>query len=246
MTGNHCDAKVNWRRFEVAKKLAKNCDTVLLTGVGEPTLYPGLIDEYLERLQEFPIVELQTNGTRIGEQIGYKTLGRWQDHGLELISISITHYDPLQNARLMGISPLYNFWSVVNRCNVLGFSVRLNCTLLKDGIDTVEKIQSLIDSCRETGVAQLTIREVAVPMNTEGPIAQYCRSQYAGVLAAFEPNCGVLLRELPHGGRIYDVDGQNVCISNCMTTDPKETRNLIFFPDGAIRYDWQHKGARIL
>ena len=56
------------------------------------------------------------------------------------------------------------------------------------------------------------------------------------------------LLNLPHGGVVYDYDGQNVCISNCLTgtTDPNDIRQIIFFPDGQIRYDWRYAGARLL
>jgi hypothetical protein len=44
---------------------------------------------------------------------------------------------------------------------------------------------------------------------------------------------------------VYDVDGQNVCLSNCLSNDPQtgDLRNLIFFPDGHVRWDWQYQGA---
>ena len=54
--------------------------------------------------------------------------------------------------------------------------------------------------------------------------------------------------KLMHGATVYDVAGQNVCLSNCLTvgkTD-EDIRQLIFFPDGKISYDWQHEGARLL
>jgi hypothetical protein len=56
------------------------------------------------------------------------------------------------------------------------------------------------------------------------------------------------LLKLPHGGIVYDVDGQNVAVTTCLTrtTDPNDIRQIIFFPDGRIAYDWQHTGARIL
>jgi hypothetical protein len=59
---------------------------------------------------------------------------------------------------------------------------------------------------------------------------------------------GHQLMKLIHGGVVYDVDGQNVCLSNSLTIDPntEELRQLIFFPDGHLRYDWQYEGAILL
>jgi hypothetical protein len=44
------------------------------------------------------------------------------------------------------------------------------------------------------------------------------------------------------------VIGGDECIGNCLTgsTDPDNTRQIIYFPDGRIMYDWRYPGARIL
>jgi hypothetical protein len=54
--------------------------------------------------------------------------------------------------------------------------------------------------------------------------------------------------ELVHGAIVYDLHGQNICLTNALTIEPRsdEIRQLIFFPDGHLRYDWQYKGAIIL
>lgn len=56
------------------------------------------------------------------------------------------------------------------------------------------------------------------------------------------------LLALPHGGMVYDVDGQNSGWGTCLTesTNPEDIRQLIFFPDGHLRYSWKHTGAIIL
>lgn len=60
-----------------------------------------------------------------------------------------------------------------------------------------------------------------------------------------------LLTTLMHGNnqaRVYDVNGQNLCISDCLTIEPEtdDIRTLIFYSDGKIMYDWQFNGARLL
>ena len=51
----------NWRNFKKACRLAQigGATTVLLTGKGEPTLHPQLINDYLGHLEEFqfPFIE---------------------------------------------------------------------------------------------------------------------------------------------------------------------------------------------
>ena len=57
MTPNALEAKpteVNWRNFDVAVRLAcrAGVTTAMLTGKGEPTLWPDLIDKYLYEMNK--------------------------------------------------------------------------------------------------------------------------------------------------------------------------------------------------
>jgi hypothetical protein len=67
-------------------------------------------------------------------------------------------------------------------------------------------------------------------------------------IRAFLAAEGSLLMTLIHGAQVYDVHGQNVCLTDSLTIDAKsdDLRQLIFFPDGHLRYDWQHPGAILL
>jgi len=53
---------------------------------------------------------------------------------------------------------------------------------------------------------------------------------------------------LAHGAIVYDLYGQNICLNHCLSVQPdaEEMRNLIFFPDGHLRYYWQYPGAILL
>ena len=57
----------------------------------------------------------------------------------------------------------------------------------------------------------------------------------------------IKLLPLVHGAQVYDIEGQNFCLSDCLTINPesKEIRTLIFYADGSIFYDWQYQGARL-
>src|SRR5262249_24053173 len=54
---------VNWRNFCIACRLAERCGvtTAMITGKGEPTLFPAQVTRYLQEMASFafPIVELQ-------------------------------------------------------------------------------------------------------------------------------------------------------------------------------------------
>ena len=61
-------------------------------------------------------------------------------------------------------------------------------------------------------------------------------------------NHGTRILKLSHGAIVYDINGQNVCMGNCLNVNPdtEELRNLIFFPDGHLRYYWQYPGSIII
>jgi molybdenum cofactor biosynthesis enzyme MoaA len=225
---------------------------VLLTGKGEPMLWPDMIEEYLDEIgHRFPIIELQTNGTMIEQAIDQ--LKMWKAGGLTRVCISIAHHNSMQSNQLMGITDTYSFWHAVHMLKEIGLSVRLNCTLLKNGIHTPANLDSLIARCKVSGVDQLSVREVDMPHDAEGEVADYVRENKphgaAKMLSHWLMMSGATkLLELPHGGIVYDYKGQNVSISNCLTgtTDPNDIRQLIFFPDGRLMYDWRYEGARIL
>lgn len=53
---------------------------------------------------------------------------------------------------------------------------------------------------------------------------------------------------LMHGAVVYDLAGQNICLTDCLTLAPEtsDIRTLIYFADGKIAYDWQYPAARFL
>ena len=55
--------------------------------------------------------------------------------------------------------------------------------------------------------------------------------------------------QLPHGGVVYDFQGQNLCMTDCLTMSPSSEdglRQIIFYPSGKLTYDWQYKGAILM
>ena len=94
LTGKGCsdeDNTINLRNFKKTCELAKQSgvSNVILTGKGEPLLYPDLITKYLELLESynFPFIELQTNGIALDNIDGH-TLQKWYDFGLTTVSLS--------------------------------------------------------------------------------------------------------------------------------------------------------------
>ena len=260
MTGKEgcCTEKVediNMRNFHKACKFAKmsGVSTVLLTGKGEPTLYPEHIKKYIEVLNDydFPFIELQTNGILLKELS--LQLAEWYHLGLTTVSLSCAHYDTFRNKDIIG----EDFVSLENNIKLLhriGFSVRVSCVMVKGYIDNISRVIGFTDICRKWGVEQFTVRPVSLPLykdhNTK--VSEWAEEHLisqAYIERYFDGSSKTqLLLELAHGAKVYDYDGQNISINTCLTesSNPDEVRQLIFFPDGHLRYSWVYDGAIIL
>jgi len=148
------------RKFDIACRIVEAASdgliTVLLTGKGEPMLYPKQISQYLMEIDNrFPLIELQTNGTLIKDNL--ELLQRWRDDGLTLVCISMTHVEEAKNNKLMGIRDRdYHLWETVELLQETGLNVRLNCTMLKSGIHKPVDAERVITKCVMAGVDQLT------------------------------------------------------------------------------------------
>lgn len=256
------EPEVNWRNFKIAARLARQTgiDTAMITSKGEPTLFPKQVSRYLEELSEFefPLIELQTNGIPISEKREKYDLfvREWYAKGLSIPAISIVHYEAEKNRQIyLPYKENYiDLPELINYLHNVGYSVRLACIGLDGFIDNAGQLEKLIDFARMNKVEQLTLRPVNKPEETRNlQVYDWISKHYLkanqleDIVNYFDRN-GTPLLELPHGGTVYDINGQNVCLTNSLTrdTNPDKGRQLIFFPDGHIRYDWVKEGAILL
>lgn len=253
------EKKINWVNFKKACRLAQvnNVSTVLITGKGEPLLFPKQITGLLERIKEFdfPLLELQTNGILLEDNAYDSYLKKWFELGLGLISISIVHYQKDKNQNIYCPSKQYpDLNKVVNKLHRFGISVRFSVTMIKNYIDTPSEVEKMAVFCRRLGVEQLSLRPVARPNTTEDmKVSKWVEENELSeekteeVRKFLDKNAKRLIT-YGHGSILYDLDGQNVCLTNALTIKSKteNVRQLIFFPDGHLRFDWQYKGAVIL
>lgn len=253
--------KINWRNFNIGCRFAREngVSTVLLTGKGEPTLFPAQIDLFLNQLymHDFPLVELQTNGIQLFQnKEKYQChLERWYKIGLTTIAISIVHYDNAVNKENFQPGGSYiDLVGLIKYLHKFGFSIRLSCVMFKGGIDSVEEVEKLVDFARKNSVEQLTITPVRAPEKSASQkVKKWVAAHQLSISEWVRIKCflevtGKKLLPLAHGATVYDLSGQNICLSDCLTENEStnEIRQLIFFPDGHLRYDWQYPGAILL
>jgi len=257
------DIEINWRNLKIAANLANrsNVDTVMLTSRGEPLLFPNQISEYLRNLKEFkfPFIELQTNGILIAQnkEKYEQYLKNWYDDGLTTIAISVVSNKSEINKKnyMCNGNDYIDLPNLIDYLHELKFSIRLTCICCKDMMDNRDKVKEFIGFARQNKVEQVTLRPVNDEYRREttklwieeNKLTDENKEDIKGYL---EEN-GTKLLEIERIGTVYDVDGQNVLLSMPLTkytrnTDPENLRNLIFFQDGHIRYEWEMEGGILL
>jgi molybdenum cofactor biosynthesis enzyme MoaA len=256
MTKNTTSADINWRNLDKACRLAQQhgVSTALITGKGEPTLYIGKVIETIKHLNEyFPLVELQTNGYNLF-QSPQSCLEQFYKQGLTTVIISMVHYAPDKNNKIYQFSAPLFLNLLISSVHDAGLSVRLSCIMLKGYIDSIEEVGNLLAFSKENKVEQLTIRSVEVPeVSKNYEVYEWTKAHkienhtFELISQHYDLN-SKLVMNLAHGAKVYDHQGQNLCISNCLTLDPdpENIRQLIYFPDGHLYYDWTYPGALLL
>lgn len=255
------EPEINWRNFEIACRFARqnNVSTVLITGKGEPVLFPDQITDFLEHLRhyKFSFIELQTNGIALFQRYNdyEEYLKEWYKLGLTVIAISIVHYENERNKEIF--QPDNNYMDLIElmkRLHGLGFSLRLSTVLFKGFIDQVSEVKKLIQFAQDNKVEQLSIRPVRRPEKSENKkvyrwvVEHELTEKEISLIRKFLFREGQAVLRLAHGAVVFDFNGQNICLTDALTIEPEseEIRQLIFFPNGRLRYDWQYPGAILL
>lgn len=244
------------RNFQKACRLAQlcGCVTTLFTGKGEPTLFPDEIlgDLILMEKYDFPRIELQTNGIRLANRSLDDNLKEWYDRGLTTIALSMVHWSDDVNKSVYGPDRKYSLTELTSLLHEMGFFVRWSVTMLNGDVCNVGTMLEMAAKAKENKVEQLTLRKVMATKETRNPKVSEWVNKHAlrdedlcNIMACLEKH--TKLMTLSHGATVYDVNGQNVCLTDCMTSCPEndDIRTLIFFPDGQTRYDWRYEGATL-
>jgi MoaA/NifB/PqqE/SkfB family radical SAM enzyme len=262
--------RINFLNLETVCRMCGTGRTpsLLMTGKGEPTLFPNEVTAYLQFFEKRPFAprELQTNGLLIGrlaergssgagDLITKAMLERWRHLGLNTIALSVVSVHDEANARIY--HPQYPpLTGTIALLRGLGFTVRL-CVMMMRGekcVTNINELDEVVDFCRPNAVGQLTARPIMAAYASEGnAAAEFVRQNglpddAADQLCREVGSRAHVLYHLAHGATVYDYNGQNVCLSNCLTSDaersaPGEFRSLIFFSNGLVTTSWDHARA---
>jgi len=254
--------EVNWNKFDEATEIAINyhAQNVLLTGKGEPTVYPNLMTEYLKKLfyKPFNTRELQTNGSLISLPNYKNYLLTWHDLGLGTIALSVYHYDNKKNENLFKPKngKYYDIPELLGNLHNYGFKTRLSCVMLKSYIDNASEVENIIQFAKTNNVEQLTLRTADRPAEPLDILVSKFVDQNRldakeeNEIGSYLKSNGKLEKILTHGAPVYQINGQNVCFTNGLDTKDKQhdgIRHLIFFPQGWLTTSWENvQGGRLL
>lgn len=222
--------------------------TALITGKGEPTLWPEELIRAAQLLGEiFPVVEVQTNGMALSDYI----LLNLYDAGVTTIAVSCVHFRDDINRECY--SDRYSLTGVLNAIHLKKMSVRLTAMCVKGWIDTPEAVARFIEVANAMMVEQITFRSIKTgSVRGRGPEVYNWTKEHAVDMRPIQKMVearSTRLESLVHGNvyayQLDDGTEQNVCLSDCLTRNPKGNviRQLIYCPDGHVRYDWEHEAA---
>lgn len=250
-------------KLKKAIMLAENSgvDTVMLTSRGETLLYPEDITYYMGMLRgkRFPFIELQTNGLILAKKWEEyeEKLHSWFAQGLSTITISNVSYSPKINSTVYtnNDKKYMDLPGLIEKLHKIGFTVRLTCVMCNDWMDTSKKVQGYLTFAKNNSVEQVTMRPLndeyrrksAQDWITEHKIPE---DKLMEIWNWMNEN-GTALLEIPRVGTVFDVNGQNVMFSKPLTKytrdlSPDNGRNLIFFREGRVAYEWEMEGGTLL
>lgn len=232
------------RNLPKAQRIAEiaSVNSVLITSKGEPLLNTETVLMCCEYFASFPL-EIQTNGVFLTKQ----TIGQLYKKGVNTVAISVDSYKNLL---------LYRYSYDI--CNDLGINVRIT-VVLSDLWDAASGYDFLAD-CNTMGIKQVTLRTMTVPVhrqitkesiNTADWITNNNHAErYEGFLSHIKTyeTKGNLIRTLPFGSSVYDMEGVAVttipyCIQEANNTT--DIRSLIYHQDGHLYSSWDKRSSII-
>jgi len=238
------------RNIEKVKTIAKGTDVsaVLLTGKGEPLLNFSAVTEISSHFRVFPL-EIQTNGLWLSKNL--MAIGQLKACGMDVISVSID-----------SIAQLYNFEALelFKTIREYGLTVRV-CLNLTDKIDRAEDFKAVFDIIKSMDIDQLVVRNIMVPnvctntigakeaarwisRNTNPARYEWWYKEFMKMVSENKD----LIRVLPHGAKVYDLDGIGVSFSDYCIQEANNTediRSLIFLEDGHLYTAWDKMSSRL-
>lgn len=130
-------------------------EEVSISGAGEPLLQPENISEVLHIIKHSNLnlkkIKLYTNGTLLEKSI--KRLIWWRKLGLTHLYVTVHNIDPNKSKVTLKTNDQPPTMSEIKEIEDLtGLIVRINIPLFKEGINTPEELNDMINNLRQIGL----------------------------------------------------------------------------------------------
>ena len=241
------------RRMAFARD--NGCNTVMLTGNGEPLINESFLNffaEWNEKLDNpFRWIEIQTSGVTLTEE-----KLRWlrNEIGVSVISLSLSSvFNSAINA-YYNVTPQSLVVDIDALCAEIkryDFDLRLSLNMT-DAYNT-KTSKEILERCKSLGANQVTVRVLyESEVDDEHGINKWIQQHRASeeVLQSLNDSIvrlGRPLRKLPFGGMLYSLDGMSIVIDNdCMSQAVKEedlVKYLILQPNCKLYTRWDDEGS---
>jgi sulfatase maturation enzyme AslB (radical SAM superfamily) len=241
------------KRMQFARD--NGCNTVILTGDGEPLLNRNFLKDFglmnKELDSPFRWIELQTSGTLLDDEY----LRFLRNHvGVNTISLSLSSiFDSKKNAEYNGTKEGYEV-DIDHLCSEIkryDFNLRLSLNLTDVYDGDFDSISRIFARAKDLGADQITFRVLYMSDHkTEENdwIAKHSASpQFVANVREYIIKFGRPLEILPFGARRYSVHGiSTVLDDDCMSQEVKDAvKYLVLRPNAKLYSRWEDRGSLI-
>lgn len=232
------------------------CNTVMLTGNGEPVLNESFLNFFSEWNKQLPNpfrwVELQTAGLKVDDE-----KLRWlrNEIGVSMISLSLSNVFSSDLNADYNCTPEKMKVDIDHLCSEIkrydfGLRLSLNLTDLYNEVTP----EQLFSRCKQLGANQITFRvlyesEVDDIHGVNDWIRQHrVKTEFVSRVNLYILENGRRLERLPFGAWRYSVDGMSVVVDDdCMSTEQKDevelVKYLILQPNCKLYTKWDDEGS---
>lgn len=237
------------------------CNTVMLTGQGEPQQNVKFLDEFAKMNSElampFRNIEIQTTGAGFTEA----NFTQLNNIGVTTVSISVSclNNDYINSDIINGAHTPINLVSICDSIKRHGMNLRLSLNMTKwiftyaNKEDSTPRHDQIFEYCSKVlGADQITFRKMYVS-GEETPQGKWVSENsldnvdyWFKTLGAFVRENGRYLDTLEYGSKRYSVMGMSTVIDeDCMAKSEEKQafKYLILRPNCKLYTQWDDKGS---
>lgn len=234
--GFHPEHIATWETLAV-NIISSGKKNIILLG-GEPTLYKDLcnIVNYLSTAGLN--IYITTNGSRLTKKYIKENLV-----GIKGINISIHSEHPDYNEKITGIKlDLVNLKEVIDECHSNNISVRLNCNLIKNYVDSKIKIKNYIAMAAALGADSVRFAELKDDNNNFVDMYKIFGGMYHTNNEPFEHGCNhnVVINGMKVNLR--QMCGSQTNKRKLPCNVERVQKKIVLYYDGNFYEGWQRKG----